>query len=288
MASSTAVRTSAAAVPDRHAAYNKTRLFLVSSLALVTAGVASSIRADTASEIQHLFLDTVDPVHSAAMIANVLAVPFLGFALTIALCSPLLDYMGMGIFLVLSAVFIGAGSLVMMFAGHFAGSVGVYNALWGGALIAGIGWGLVETVINPLMATLYPDEKTAKLNAMHAWWPGGLIIGGLLGVALGNGTNWELKLALVAIPAVLVVLLAIGLKFPPTERQAAGVSAGEMFRELANPMFFVLFCSMFMTAASELAPGQWVDLALYESFFPVVWDESGYRTPWLAELPDLE
>jgi fucose permease len=36
----------------------------------------------------------------------------------------------------------------------------------------------------------------------------------------------------------------------------------QMFRELGNPLFFVLFCSMFLTAASELAPGQWVDLAL--------------------------
>jgi len=35
-----------------------------------------------------------------------------------------------------------------------------------------------------------------------------------------------------------------------------------MFRELRSPLFFVLFCSMFLTAASELAPGQWVDLAL--------------------------
>jgi hypothetical protein len=51
-------------------------------------------------------------------------------------------------------------------------------------------------------------------------------------------------------------------KFPPTERAASGVSMGRMFRELANPMFLVLFCSMFLTAASELAPGQWVDLAL--------------------------
>ena len=50
--------------------------------------------------------------------------------------------------------------------------------------------------------------------------------------------------------------------FPPTERAAAGVSFGAMFRELLNPMFFVLFCSMFLTAASELAPGSWVDLAL--------------------------
>ncbi len=30
------------------------------------------------------------------------------------------------------------------------------------------------------------------------------------------------------------------------------------------------------------------DLSLDESFFPVVWDETGYRTPWLAELPDLD
>ena len=30
------------------------------------------------------------------------------------------------------------------------------------------------------------------------------------------------------------------------------------------------------------------DLALDESFFPVLWDESGYRTPWLAGLPDVE
>ena len=54
----------------------------------------------------------------------------------------------------------------------------------------------------------------------------------------------------------------MGVKFPPTERKAAGISAGEMFKELLKPMFFVLFCSMFLTAASELAPGQWVDLAL--------------------------
>ena len=30
------------------------------------------------------------------------------------------------------------------------------------------------------------------------------------------------------------------------------------------------------------------DLSLDESFFPVMWDESGYRTPWLAELPEIE
>ena len=35
----------------------------------------------------------------------------------------------------------------------------VYTVLWVGALVTGIGWGLVETVINPLIAALYPDDK---------------------------------------------------------------------------------------------------------------------------------
>src|SRR5689334_18391304 len=165
---STALGASASAV-DRHATYKKARLFLVSSLALVTAGVANALRTDTASAIQQQVFDPVDKLHSAALVAGVLGVPFLGFALTIALCSPLLDYINMGVFLILSAVFIGLGTLGMVFSDHLAGSLGVYYALWGPALLAGIGWGLVETVINPLIATLYSDDKTAKLNALHAW-----------------------------------------------------------------------------------------------------------------------
>jgi MFS family permease len=133
-------------------------------------------------------------------------------------------------------------------------------------VIAGIGWGMVETVINPLIATLYPDSKTARLNALHAWWPGGLVIGGLLGVGLSKlGVGWQVKLAMVVIPALAVVALSVGVKFPPTERMAAGISMKQMFRELLNPLFVILFLSMFLTAATELAPGQWVDLALTQT-----------------------
>ena len=72
----------------------------------------------------------------------------------------------------------------------------------------------------------------------------------------------QAKLALTLLPSIATTLLCLGVKFPPTERAAAGVSMGEMFRELASPLFVIFFASMFLTAASELAPGQWVDLAL--------------------------
>ena len=56
----------------------------------------------------------------------------------------------------------------------------------------GLSHGLVEGVINPLLATLYSTEKTKKIVACHAWWPAGLIIGGLLAVALVTNTAGQL------------------------------------------------------------------------------------------------
>ncbi len=258
-----AAATAPAKIIDRHAAYDRPRLFLVSALALTTAGIAASLRANTATDIQRIFLDPIDKAHSAEMIGAILGIPFLGFAMTIAIGSPLLDVIGMGLLLPLAGVCLALGNLIMVFSEDLAAGAEVYSVLWGGALVIGIGWGLVETVINPLMTSLYPDEKTARLNTLHAWWPGGLVIGGLLGVAMAKaGFGWQAKLALVALPGIAVAVLCAGVKFPPTERAAAGVSMRQMFRELANPMFVVLFLSMFLTAASELAPGQWVDFAL--------------------------
>ena len=67
-----------------------------------------------------MFFDPIDKAHSAEMIANILGLPFLGFALTIAIGSPLLDYIGMGLLLPLSGVCFTVGALIMMFAGSLA------------------------------------------------------------------------------------------------------------------------------------------------------------------------
>src|ERR1051326_9543191 len=96
---------SAPVVSRTEIVYNKARLFLVSTMALASAGVAYSIRANTAADLQRIFLDPIDKLHSAEMIATVLGVPFLAFAITIAIGSPLLDVIGMRILLLLSPVF---------------------------------------------------------------------------------------------------------------------------------------------------------------------------------------
>jgi Major Facilitator Superfamily len=248
---------------DRHSEYNKGKLFLISVLALATAGVGFAIRGGIASDLQSHFFDPIDKLRSGEMVATALGVVFLGFAFTIAIGSPLLDFLGMGRLLGLSSLSFIVGNLLVIFADRLTSGASIYWVVWGGMLVIGVGQGLVETVINPLAATLYPDDKTHKLNVLHAWWPGGIIIGGLLGLALGQmNFGWEIKLGIVIIPAAVFGVMLLGTRFPPSERVAAGVSNSEMFKELLRPFFVVWFLSMFLTAAAELAPGQWVDLAL--------------------------
>src|SRR3954452_14799267 len=134
---------------DRHAAYNKSRLFLVSVLALFTAGFAEGMRANVAADIQKAFFHPIDPAHAVEMIGAVLGVTFLGFAFTIAIGSPLLDKIGMAVMLPLAGLCFIIGSIVLILQGNLASGAGVYNVLWIGAVITGVEWGLVETVINP-------------------------------------------------------------------------------------------------------------------------------------------
>ena len=234
--------------------YHPRLLFLVSTLALATAGISFGVRSSIAGDLERVFFAPIDPANSAALTGSALGIAFLGFALTIAIGSPLLDWIGMRPLLVLSSLSFLAGTSTVLWGGS-------HRTVWLGMVVIGVGWGLVETVINPLCAATYPNDQTHRMNVLHAWWPGGVILGGLLGLLLAQA-SWQVKLLVTMVPAALFGALASQLAFPPTARKAAGLPASAMFRELRRPMFLVWFASMFLTAASELAPGQWVDLAL--------------------------
>src|SRR6266700_4340823 len=218
---------------DRHSEYDKSKLFVLSVVALATAGIGFSIRGDLGGVLQSHFFDPIDKLHSAEMTASVLGIVFMGFAIAIAIGSPLLDYLGMGRLLGVSSLCFVVGNLVVIFADDLKASVPVFWVVWAGMLIIGVAQGLVETGINPLAATLYSDDKKHKLNVLHAWWPGGIIIGGLISLLLGQlGASWQVKMTMALLPAVIYGALILGTKFPPTERVAAGVPARQMFKQM--------------------------------------------------------
>ena len=243
---------------------NRSQLFWIGVLGLFTAAMNASLRAALSTDIKVTMLDPIDLANSGSMIGETLGAAFLGFAFTLFGVSPFLDNIGMGRLLrIASLCFIG-GTLVTLFADNLASGEGIYWWLYTGMFLIGVGWGAVEATINPMTATLYPDEKTHRLNVLHAWWPAGMIVGGLVGVALGAmNLPWQFIFSLVLIPAIAFGVMTTRATFPLTERAQAGISVTEMLKEVfRKPGFFIWFGAMFLTAASELAPGQWVDLAL--------------------------
>jgi fucose permease len=128
----------------------------------------------------------------------------------------------------------------------------------------------VEAACNPLVTSLYTDNKTTKLNHFHLWFPGGIFIGSLIvyftnkafGSSIGGIDLWQLQVGVMIIPTLIYGYLFSKLKFPVTERVAAGVSSGEMYRSLGNPLFIFMIILMFGTAITELFTGQWIDVLL--------------------------
>ena len=108
--------------------------------------------------------------------------------------------------------------------------VTAYNLLYWGSLVFALGNGTVEAFINPVVATMYNNEKTKWLNILHAAWPGGLVLAGIILIGMGN-VEWWIKIVITVVPAILYFLILIRQDFPPNERVAAGVSYKEMLRE---------------------------------------------------------
>jgi MFS family permease len=109
-----------------------------------------------------------------------------------------------------------------------------FALLYWGSLILGLSNGTVEAYINPVVATLFTFNKTKWLNILHAGWPGGLVLAGIVTIGMDHfapNIPWSIKLGIIAIPAVIFFLILIPLKFPVQERVAAGVSYRDMLAE---------------------------------------------------------
>lgn len=108
-----------------------------------------------------------------------------------------------------------------------------FSLLTYGSIILGLGNGTVEAFINPLVATMFSKEKTKWLNILHAGWPGGLVLGGLITLGLGSAAtdDWRLLIYIIAIPAIIYVIILAGVKFPVSERVTGGATYKEMLGE---------------------------------------------------------
>jgi MFS family permease len=202
-----------------------------------------------------------------------------GCAAAMLVCGSLCD--ALGIKHLVAAAFLAhvGGTLLMIFANTFADK---FAMLYAGALAISIGDGLLQSVLYPLVTTIYPDRKTEMFNKLLLWFPGGMVLGGLVLFAINSfaasGISqahlaglelWQWKLGLLFVPAVAYGVLFLGQTFPATERVQAGISYGQMFREtFGRPLYWLLLACMMMTASVELGPNAWVTAVLEAKELP--------------------
>src|SRR5690606_28649558 len=160
-------------------------------------------------------------------LGEISGVGLLPFAISIVLFSLIVDRVGYKTSMVFAFLFHEASEVVTIFAT-------VYWMLYVGTFMMAIGNGIVEAVVNPVVATMFPTQKTKWLAILHAGWPGGLVLGGLMALAWGPETAWELKIALIFIPTLLYGGMMATRRFAANERVQAGVSYLEMLKELGG------------------------------------------------------
>jgi MFS family permease len=243
--------------------FRRGRIFVLALLALFTAGAAVSLRAVTAVHLQTEFLDPVDKMNAGAMLGTVLGAAFIGFAITLFLVSPVLAWVGFRRALLAAAALMVAGFMIVAHAGML--GVSPYTALLVGMVVQGLGWGLVETVINPLTSALYPEDRVGKLGILHAWYPAGVVCGALLGLwSDSHGWPWRFEALIVGLFAIAFAVIAWLEVFPDVSLSTnAPVTPREMIKAtFEKPTIFLWVILMMFTASTEFAPGQWVDVSL--------------------------
>jgi MFS family permease len=231
-------------------ATNRRALFVASCASLLVTSLSFGIRAGILNDLG------VEFELSTSELSRIAATAFWGFPVSMIIGGAIVDKVGMKNLMRLAYLGHFAGILLTIFAGGF-------WSLWTSTLLIGLANGMVEAVCNPLVASVYPEEKTTKLNQFHLWFPGGIVIGSLVAFAFGKiGLNWQWMMAVMLLPTVWYAIQMERLEFPVTERIANKVSDKEMYSALLNPLFLIITVAMLGTATAELFINQWVDVLL--------------------------
>ena len=246
------------AAPAAAPVENRQLLFWACFVALITTAFGFIVRALVIDEWGAAY--DLDNVRTG----EIFSAGLWPFAISIILFSLVIDRIGYGTAMVfafachvLSAVvtIFGPDYMYQSFGGGEAGADAAYWALYLGNVIVALGNGTVEAVINPVVATIFARQKTKWLNMLHAGWPGGLVLGGVIilsmdalaGAVVDGETvpvDWRYKVALIFLPTLAYGAMMLFCRFPVSERVAAGVSYRDMLRELG--WGGALICSLLM------------------------------------------
>ncbi len=231
---------------------NKNRLFISSCIALLVTAMTFAIRArlETVFGPEGIGL-TLEQIGWAFTPA------FFGFTLAMIFGGILVDTLGIKKITWLAFITHAIGITWTLLARD-------QTSLFLATLFVGIGNGMVEAALNPMIASMYSENKTKMLNRFHIWFPGGIVIGSIVGWLIMDvlGLSWQIMVGALYIPLLVYGFMFLGQEFPVTERVKLGVSNKKMFSSVAKPLFIFMVICMLLTAATELGTNQRIESLL--------------------------
>jgi MFS family permease len=245
---------------------NRKTLLIASFLTLVAAGMGFATRGAAGPAWAAMGIDSGN-------FGMIMGYGFLGFGFVIFFGGIIVEFLGYKNLLLLSVVlhFISALMILAaptMYAGWLENAPteatsNLINLLKYSVLLFSICAGLYEAVINPLVGQLYPENQTHYLNILHAGWPGGIIIGGVLAACFQNETAWIAEIdwhyAVASYSLILIGLTVIILKqqFPDTVASKSNASFGVLFSCFLSIPFLVLIVAHALIGYMELGVDSW-------------------------------
>ncbi len=242
---------------DAGIADNAKRLLWAGFMAILAAGVGFAIRGGIFDNWGSEFGFT------GAQLGEIGGAGFTGFCFGIIIGGLLADKIGYGKLVIAAFAFHVLSAFVTFGASPDQEQATAYEFLKWGMFLFALANGVLEAVSNPLVATLFPKNRTHYLNILHASWPAGLVLGAAVGWFLdeGMGLGWKLQLSLYLIPTVIYGIMFFGQKFPKSEASAKGVKFGEMFKDVGLLgavvvcYLIVLFCVKTLGLSDMIAYG---------------------------------
>ncbi|MFM9074971.1 MAG: MFS transporter [Bacteroidota bacterium] len=232
---------------------NSNRLFYASCFALITTAFSFSIRAGILPQLGTAFN------LSAEQLGFINSMWFVGFPISMVIGG--IFYRTIGPKRIMQFAFFAhtAGILLTIYSGG-------YNGLLLSTLLIGLGNGCTEAACNPMIADAYEGKKmNTLLNRFHMWFPGGIVLGSLVSLAMTKaGMGWESQIWVIVLPTVVYAYLFWGQSFPEAKNAEVASLAGN-FKAMATPLFIFICLCMTLTAISEFGPQQWTSLLLSKS-----------------------
>lgn len=207
---------------------NAKRLLWAGFLAILAAGIGFGIRGGILANWAAEFGFT------GAQLGAIGGAGFTGFCFGIIIGGVVVDKIGYGKLVVAAFLFHVLSAFITFAATEGQAQATAYMFLYLGTFVFALANGTLEAVANPLVSTLFPNNRTHYLNILHASWPAGLVLGGLVGWILGEGMQigWKVQLGLFLVPTVLYGVAFFGQSFPKSEASAKGLTVGQMLQEV--------------------------------------------------------